>query len=45
MSMLDREKRPEGISYKQRVKSLVINVVFISSKVATIDKVEHKAPI
>ena len=43
VSILDRGKRPECMSRDRRVR-LVINVVLISSKVATIDKVEHKAP-
>ena len=44
VSMLDRGKRLEGTSRDRGVKSLVINVVLISSRVATIDEVKHKAP-
>ena len=44
VSMLDRGKRLEYMSCDKRVKSMVINIILISSRVATIDEVEHKAP-
>ena len=43
-SMLDKGKRLEYMSHDKRVKSLVINVILISSKVANIHKVKHKVP-
>ena len=42
VSMLDKGKRLECMSRDRRIR-LVINVVLISSRVATIDEVEHEA--
>ena len=43
VSMLDREKRLECMSRDRSARLIVINVILISSKVATIDEIEHKA--